>query len=137
MGIDKIIQVQSGVFLVCFQSKQQQEDVLHSHIPPFDHKQVIASPWTSDIPLHKAEIQGVPVWVQLPDLPLKYWKPEVLGRLTSQLGIPMMPDILTTQRDRGQYARVLVHVEIKAQAKEKVFYKDEKMRLVHQTVRYE
>lgn len=64
-------------------------------------------------------------------------KPEVLGRLTSQLGIPMMPDTLTKQRDRGQYARVLVHVEIKEQAKTKVFYRDEKGRLVHQQVNYE
>lgn len=69
--------------------------------------------------------------------PLKYWKLEVLGRFTSQLGIPMMQDDLTRQKDRGQYARVLVHMEIKDQAKTMVVYKDERGRLMYQKMTYE
>lgn len=103
----------------------------------FDEKPLIVSPWTPDLPLTKADIQSVTVWVQLLGLPLKYWNPEVLGRLTSQLGIPLMPDALTRQKDRGQYARILVHMEIKDTAKTMVAYKDERGRLIHHEVFYE
>lgn len=70
-------------------------------MPEFDRKPVIVAPWTPDIPLHKGDIQSVAVWTQLPDLPLKYWKPEVLAKLTSQIGISIMPDAVTRQRDKG------------------------------------
>lgn len=41
----------------------------------------------------------------------------VLGKLTSQLGFPLMIDKLTDQKDRGQLARFLVNVEIKDKTK--------------------
>lgn len=110
---------------------------MQNPIPHFDTKPVIASPWTPNLPLHKSDIQSVAVWVQLPDLPLKYWKPEVLGRITSQLGVPIMPDTLTRLKERGQFARVLVHMEIKEEPKTMVYYKNEKGRLIHQPVTYE
>lgn len=137
VGIDKVIQVQKGVFLVRFQSREQQDAVLQIGMTNFDHKPVIISPWSPDLPLYRADVQSVVVWVQLPGLPLKYWMPEVLGRLTSQVGLPMMPDNLTRQRDKGQFARVLVHMDIKEQVKHKVYYKDKKGRLIHQPVTYE
>lgn len=64
-----------------------QHGVLH-----FDHKPVIVSPWSPEAPLHKEEVKAVAVWVQMPDLPLKYRNPEVIGRIASQIGIPLMLD---------------------------------------------
>lgn len=103
----------------------------------FDQKPVIVSPWNPDLPLHKADVQNAAVWVQLHDLPLKYRNPEVLGRLVSQLGIPLMLDPLTQQRDRGKFVRILVNVEIKNKAKQLVFYRNELGRLISQKVVYE
>lgn len=94
---------------------------MRTSVVHFDDKPLIVSPWTPDLPLTKADIQSVAVWVQLPGLPLKYWKP-VLGRLTRH---PTNARCINTPKDRGQYARVLVHMAITEQAKTMVVYKDE------------
>lgn len=57
-----------------------------------------------------------------PQFALKYWVLEALSKLASQLGIPRFADIVTSIRDRNQFARVQVKVEIRDTLKEKVWY---------------
>lgn len=62
-GIDKIIQVKKGVFLVRFQTDQQYEEVMQNSMIHFDEKPLIVLPWTPDLTSNKADIQSVAVWV--------------------------------------------------------------------------
>jgi len=54
----------------------------------------------------------VPVWVKLPNLPLKCWTPRCLSKLASVLGKPIQCDKLTSTKERLSYARVLVEVDL-------------------------
>lgn len=104
--------------------------------PTFDRKPVVVTPWHEDMDF-KVEVHKIYIWVQFPFLPLKYWGPENLCRLASQLGVPVDIDGLTIQKNRGQFSRVQVLMEIKEEALEFVKYLDEHGQLCDQEVYYE
>lgn len=133
--IDKILQVQKGVFLVRFGPGTQRDEVLKRGTPTFDRKPVVIVPWQENMELKL--VQQTNVWIQFPSLPLKYWGTENLCRLASQVGVPIDIDEMTLRKDRGQFARVQVQVEIKEDVAENVKYLDEKERLCEQVAHYE
>lgn len=134
--IDKIIQLQHGVFLARFDSNETKEAVLQRGTPYFDEIPVVVLPWKENMELRE-DVHKIPVWIQFPQLPLKYWGEENLCRLASQLGIPLQIDMLTRQRDRGQFARMQVQMAITEKLQESVMYEDEHGRLRVQRVHYE
>ncbi|KAI3463914.1 hypothetical protein Pfo_020577 [Paulownia fortunei] len=58
------------------------------------------------------EIRTVPVWINLPGLPLECWNTTALSKITSKVGKPLMTDKLTHTKERLSYARVLVEVDV-------------------------
>lgn len=85
----------------------------------------------------RADVHSIPVWIQFPFLPLKYWGEENMCRLASQLGSPLDVDDLTVQHDKGQFARIKVLMEIKEEVLELVKYADEYGRMCEQNVHFE
>jgi len=57
------------------------------------------------------EIATVPVWVQLPDLPLDCWNARALSKIASRVGKPITTDKLTHSKERLSFARVMVEVD--------------------------
>lgn len=57
-------------------------------------------------------IHHVPIWVQLPNLPIDYWTNECLSKIGSMIGKPVASDSLTQSREHLAYARVLVEIDI-------------------------
>lgn len=110
--------------------------MLRSNTPPFDQKPMVVVPWKENMEV-RSDIERVPVWVQFPHLPLKFWGAENLCRLASQLGKPLEIDLLTLKRDRAQFARVQILMEITEELVEMVKYFDEEGRIQSQRVSYE
>lgn len=52
------------------------------------------------------------VWIQLPNLLLKYWGKGSLEKIISLVGDHIKPDSATQMKDRISYARYLVEVDI-------------------------
>ena len=57
------------------------------------------------------EIAIVPLWVQLPGLPLDCWNVRALSKIVSRIGKPITTDRLTHTKERLSFARVLVEVD--------------------------
>jgi len=53
----------------------------------------------------------VPVWVQLPGLPLDCWNERALSKIMSRVGKPISTDKMTRTKERLSFARVLVEVD--------------------------
>lgn len=66
------------------------------------------------------EMSCVPVWVKLPNLPLKCWSPRCLAKIASKLGTPIQSDQLTFNMTRISYARVLVELNLLADLKSSI-----------------
>jgi len=54
----------------------------------------------------------VPLWIQLPNLPLTCWGLDSLSRIGSTLGNPLFADECTSRQSRISYARLLVENDV-------------------------
>ena len=61
----------------------------------------------------KNEMSSVPVWVKLPNLPLKCWSLRSLSKISSLIGKPIQCDRFTASKARISYARVLIEVDLR------------------------
>ncbi|CAN0886133.1 hypothetical protein LINGRAHAP2_LOCUS15293 [Linum grandiflorum] len=52
------------------------------------------------------------VWVELPDLPIEFYNPEVVMRIASKIGKPGWVDQATEEGAHGKFARVCVEVDL-------------------------
>lgn len=77
------------------------------------------------------------MWVQLPELDLKYWSPTALSKLASLLRTPIMADKNTQEKNKVQFARILIEMEIKEHVPERIYFENEHKVLMQQDVVYE
>ncbi|XP_070005637.1 uncharacterized protein [Nicotiana sylvestris] len=73
MRIDKVVQVNRGVFLVGFIKTESRAKAVEDGVQIFDKKPVIVKPWSPDIDTRKEAFNKVPIWIRLPRLDIKYW----------------------------------------------------------------
>lgn len=69
------------------------------------------TPWMPEMDFEKENLKNIPIWVQL-KLNLKYQGEKSLHKITSQLGEPIKCDEVTRNRDKLQYARILIEVKL-------------------------
>ena len=86
--------------------------------------------------LHTDSIKSLPLWVQLPNLDVKYWGSNSLSKISSLLGLPIKTDRYTRDRTMINYARVLIEFPIKGLFPESVSFFSEHDILIHQPVKY-
>ena len=58
------------------------------------------------------ELSCFPIWVQLRNLPLKFWNSNALSKICTRIGKPVYTDKLTARKGRINFARVLVEVDV-------------------------
>lgn len=78
----------------------------------FVQKPLITRLWDPDMPLDKDCIQKVPIWIKLPRLALKYWGEKSLYKIAGLVGHAVQMDKATKMKDRLQYARVMVEIQL-------------------------
>jgi len=61
------------------------------------------------------DVTSVPIWIQLPDLPLDCWNARALSKIVSRVGKPITTDKMTLTKERLSFARVLVEVDVSAE----------------------
>ena len=57
-------------------------------------------------------VTSVPIWIQLPGLPLDCWNGRALSKIVSKVGKPISSDKMTLTKERISFARVLVEVDV-------------------------
>ena len=58
------------------------------------------------------DVSSVPIWIQLPGLPLDCWNARALSKIVSKVGKPITTDKMTRTKERISFARVLVEVDV-------------------------
>ncbi|KAH0685006.1 hypothetical protein KY289_022758 [Solanum tuberosum] len=136
-GIDKVAMLRNGVIVVRFETVLGKQEVLQGGIYHFDNKPFIVKEWTQELEFTKEELETVPIWIKFPGLDFKYWSKAGLSKIGSLIGKPMMVDHNTEARNGLNFARILVEVELGAQLPDVVKFKNEKGKLIEQTVQYD
>ena len=70
--IDKVVQARRVVYLVRFNNLQDKLEVLKRGVYFFDRKPFIVKAWNEGLNLDIHSLQSLPIWVQFPELDLKY-----------------------------------------------------------------
>ena len=73
--------------------------------------------------LSKDQLEKVPVWVKLFNVPLEYWDEDGLSRIASAIGVPLFMDRITAQARKLAFARVCVEIEPKIVMLERITIK--------------
>ena len=87
-AIDKVLLIKRGLYLVRFQDKLDAQKVAQKGVYHFDQKPFIVKPWTPEMDINVESIISLPIWIQLPELDIKYWGIQSLSKIGSVLGFP-------------------------------------------------
>jgi hypothetical protein len=81
-------------------------------------------PWTSDFNPNLQKNTTAQVWVRLYGLAQEYWRPKIIFTIASSIGTPICTDAIVAkpmfERTFGQYARVLVDMDVSQPIRSKV-----------------
>ncbi|KAJ8425600.1 hypothetical protein Cgig2_008578 [Carnegiea gigantea] len=117
-----VVAARKGLYLVRFHSLEDKEAVLQKGIYYFNGKPFIIKAWNKELELDKSSINSLPIWVQFPDLDVKYWGPDSLSKLGSLLGIYLKTDRHTRDKMFLNYARVMIDIALDGPYPEYVEY---------------
>ncbi|KAJ8433485.1 hypothetical protein Cgig2_004423 [Carnegiea gigantea] len=81
-------------------------------------------------------IQSLPVWAQLPDLDVKYWKLKSLSKIGSVLGIPIETDRYTKVTLVIKYAGLLIEMSLEGPFPDCIEFFDDNEVLIRHSVLY-
>ncbi|OIT21754.1 hypothetical protein A4A49_33236 [Nicotiana attenuata] len=87
----------------------------------FNSRPMVLKDWDPNFQMQNESIRIVPIWINLPGLPIQCWAEENLGRIASLLGKPICTDRLTAECERVSYARILVEMDITQPMPDEIF----------------
>jgi len=129
--------VKRGLFLVRFENMQDKQAVERKGIYYFDKKPFIVKSWNPEMDLHTESIKSLPLWVQFPELDIKYWGQESLSKLGNLIGILLKTDRYTKERALIKYARLLTEVPMDGPFLEYIEFFNEYGDLIRQLAAFE
>jgi len=71
-------------------------------------------------------VEKAPMWVRLPELPLKYWSHTSLSKLASFVGFLIMTDKNTIEKNMVNYTRMLIKTPILKKLPKHIHFEEEK-----------
>jgi len=83
LNIDRVVFVRKGILVVRFKNQLDQQEVLRRGLYFFDRKPFIVRAWNEVMQLDISSLHTLPIWVQLPNLKLKYWCMDSLSELAA------------------------------------------------------
>ncbi|KAH9614827.1 hypothetical protein KSS87_007638 [Heliosperma pusillum] len=114
-----------GYFIAKFNSLHECRTVLYSGPFYVGTIAIIMKQWTPDFSFQKEEFfRVIPLWVQLPNLPLNCWGMDSLSRICSAIGKPIYADECTWLQSKIAYARVLIDTDVAKPLPEAVMVED-------------
>ncbi|XP_062093855.1 uncharacterized protein LOC133799884 [Humulus lupulus] len=118
-------------------SSSLRDMVLNGGYMFFDRKPVVMKAWSADGSFTKEELYKFPIWVHMYDLHLKYWGNRALAKILSPVGEYLQQDVAKRNRDKLQYARVLIEVTIDQEFLDTVEFLNENDEITYVTLLYE
>ncbi|VFQ91512.1 unnamed protein product [Cuscuta campestris] len=114
-GIEDVSHLKDGQFIVRFCKEEDRDEVLKRKYYYMDNKPVYVQKWYPGCKVNILERKDIPIWIQLPDLEMKYWSLSGLSKIGSAIGQPIKRDKATVARSKWAYARIQVEVQSKAE----------------------
>ena len=82
-------------------------------------------------------ITSLTIWIQLPELDIKYWGMHSLSKLGSVIGIPLKTDEYTKDKSMLKYAQLLVEMQLEGPFHDFIEFANERDVIIRQKIVYE
>ncbi|XP_059671037.1 uncharacterized protein LOC132316579 [Cornus florida] len=102
----------SKFFMVRFKNESDIQLVL-SCIHTFEGRPIILKKWDKNVNLVKEVMETVPIWLKIHDLPMHCRNESSVSKICSSFANPIYMDDPESHRDKGEYVRVMVEVDVK------------------------
>ncbi|XP_062080776.1 uncharacterized protein LOC133785571 [Humulus lupulus] len=135
--VDKVGLLSYGVFLIRFETIEDRDEVLNGGYIFLNKRPMVMKAWDPNTNFKKEDVRTVPIWIQISDLDLKYWGEKLLFKIVGQLGKPVQVDLVTKERNKLNFPRVLIEVSLKQDFPELIYFEDEYGCNVSVSVMYE
>ncbi|GFQ01108.1 hypothetical protein PHJA_002254700 [Phtheirospermum japonicum] len=106
----KIFSHDSGWLVFKFESEEHRQHVLSGGPYSIYGRTLMLTMLLKCFEFDKNVFRFISVWIRLPGLPLDLWNSKSLSAIALAVGKPIVTDMLTRQRERVSFARVLVEV---------------------------
>ena len=135
--IDKVLLIKKGLYLVTFIGHQDAMLVAQKGVYHFDKKPFIVKAWNLEMDINIDTITSLPIWIQVPELDIKYWGIKSLNKIGSILGIPLKTDKYTKEKSMLKYARLLVEMPLEGRFLEYIEFANKRDVIIRQKIVYE
>ncbi|KAL5172015.1 hypothetical protein HKD37_16G044853 [Glycine soja] len=126
-----------GYFLLKFNTHKDMDDVMLRGPYTVRNMPMLLREWKPGFNLKQDMLRTLPIWIQLPQLPLHLWGARSLGKIGSALGKPITTDECTAKKYRVSYARILVEVDVTQKLPNDITIRDSEGKKLKQPVHYE
>ncbi|VFQ93364.1 unnamed protein product [Cuscuta campestris] len=135
--IDVVDVLKDGQYIVTFNREDDMKEVTKRRYYYFDNKPVFVQQWKPGKKINVEDLTDVPIWVQFPDLDVKYWSLSGLSKLGSLIGKPIKRDKSTARKTKYAYARIQIEVRVHQDFPKEVVFINEDGRAITQRIDYE
>ncbi|XP_057791360.1 uncharacterized protein LOC131008507 [Salvia miltiorrhiza] len=108
----KLIPIGKGYYTMVFSSADDKARAKHKLVWEVFGGLLRLREWSKNFDPFKEHSSLANVWVRIHYLPIEYWHAEILTGIARFVGHPLKIDGATAQRDFGQYARLLVELDM-------------------------
>ncbi|KAJ8430000.1 hypothetical protein Cgig2_033925 [Carnegiea gigantea] len=103
----------------------------------FDSKPFMVKPGNENMEMNMEAIQSMPLWVQFPELDIRYWGNDSFSKLGGIIGIPIKTDKYTKNKEYLHYARMLIEVPMEGPFPDTIDFINDYRVLVKQRINFE
>ncbi|XP_062080013.1 uncharacterized protein LOC133784752 [Humulus lupulus] len=136
-GVEKVGLLAPGVFMVRFNTLEEKDEIMNGGYHFFDKKPIIMKNWDPNTRFTREVVLNVPLWVQLCNLDLKFWGEKAMTKIMNSVGKYIRQDRATLAREKLQYARVLIEVNISQELPNVIKFRDENGEAVYVDLYFE
>ncbi|XP_039058910.1 uncharacterized protein LOC120202561 [Hibiscus syriacus] len=102
----------SNLFVFSFDNSLARDWVLENGPWHVQHKPLFLRKWEPNLKELHFDLDRMPIWIQLFNVPLELFSKKGLSYITSAIGKPLHMDSITASRARLEYSRVCVEISV-------------------------
>lgn len=112
LALPVLHQYDNTFFLARFDSAEACARVFNAGPFFIKSQPVVLKEWSPNFEFKQELLTKLPIWIQLPNLPLQLWGKKSVSKIASMAGIPMHTGECTVKQSKVGFARVLVEVDL-------------------------
>lgn len=111
-GKCNLIDIGFGCFIARFDNRRDYLHVLLDGPWKIFGSYLVTQRWVPEFKPRTAKISKMAVWIRLPELPVEYFRDDIMKLILENVGKPLKLDRTTMAKEKGRFARAAVEIDL-------------------------